>query len=450
MDEPDTAQSKLEYGFEASAIASSGKYSPFWLHVNTNGHISSQPFSGSIAAWVQKQPTRPAKWYDYDFAVDLAGRFDCKKQTGYFRRLYAHLRLYIFDITAGILPFTAGSAAPQLSTGGLLFSNNAQPLPRISIGINRYTAFPGLYGYLEIKGGITHGWFVDKNSLDPTTEVTNAFLHHKFAGARIGGKLPVNIAYEFHHAAQWGGKSAIYGDLGNSLKSFKNVFILNAGGNNLNDQLNAEGNHIGWQELAVNIKYKGWYADLYWQTIFEDKSAAFIGMGMNVADGLWGISIRQDHWKFINAITYEFLNTTSQSGPYHDKDGIIYGGRDTYFNNLIYRQGWTHFHRTIGSPFLSPQNNRVRTHFIGIKGDIYGYNYRLLSSYTRSWGTYAQPNKTDNTAIMLSVTKKIEKAWGMEFGLTMAADIGSQFGNSFAGMITIRKQDIIPVRLDKK
>lgn len=80
-------------------------------------------------------------------------------------------------------------------------------------------------------------------------------------------------------------------------------------------------------------------------------SAAFIGFGMNVADGLWGLNIQQTQWPFINEFTYEFLNTTSQSGPIHDKDGLVFAG-DSYYTNSAYPQGWTYFSNIIGNPYL--------------------------------------------------------------------------------------------------
>ena len=36
-----------------------------------------------------------------------------------------------------------------------------------------------------------------------------------------------------------------------------------------------------------------------------------------------------------------------------------------------------------------------------------------------------------------------EKAWGLDFGLRIAADMGTQYGNRFGTMITISKQGIL-------
>lgn len=442
MHQPDSARDSIMYKLEVSAVASSGFQAPFWLHARENGNISDAPFSGNISAGIYKRATRPNRWYDYDFGVVLTGRFDTKHSTGYFRELYAHTRLYIVDITAGIKPLQCGSQNPELSMGGLLLSGNAQPIPRLSIGFDEYIPFPGLFGYVEVKGGITHGWFVDDSRLDTSVATTGALLHYKFAGIRLGGSLPVNISYEFHHAAQWGGYSPKYGQMAHDWTAFKHIFLAKEGGINQSDQLNAEGNHIGFQELALTAQWPHWRITAYWQTLFEDMSADFIGCS-NQVDGLWGVSLRQDQWPFIHSVTYEFMNTTRQDGPWHDRDGQIYGGRSNYYNNSSYEQGWTHFGRTIGNPMLSPTNNRVRTHFIGVVGDIYGYQYRVIASYTRNWGTYRAPQMSHDTSIMLEVQKHVEQAWGLDFGVRLGADFGNQYGNSFGAMLTISKRGLI-------
>lgn len=441
MFRPDTARDSIEYVMEVSAVASSGHTAPSFIHANENGNISAAPFSGNLSAGVIKRATRPSRWFDYDFGVVLTGRFDTERATGYFRQLYAHTRLYIIDVTAGIKPFSVGAQNPSLTMGGLLFSNNAQPVPRISIGIDDYLPFPGLFGYMEIKGGLTHGWFVDANRLD-SSGTKGALLHYKFAGVRLGGRLPVNISYEIHHAAQWGGVSPDNGPFDSSWETYKHIFMASSGGSTLSDRMNAQGNHIGFQQLALTAKWTDWNITAYWQNLFEDKSADIIGRS-NQEDGMWGLTIHQTQWPFIHSVTYEFLNTTSQNGPWHDRDGLVFGGRSDYYNNSSYRQGWTHFGRTIGNSFMSPRNNRVRTHYAGVAGDIYGYRYRLMGAYTRNWGTPHRPDMSHNTALMLEVKKTVPQAWGLDFGLRLAADFGDQFGNQFGAMITICKQGLI-------
>ena len=447
MAQPDICRDSLFYVGELSSLSSSGTQAPSLFWHNSDGNISAMPHSGNISLGIIKPATRPNRWFDYDFGVVLAGRIDGTQQniaqpqingTGYFRELYAHVRLYIVDITAGIHPIYFGASDPKLSSGSLLFSNNAHPIPRISIGFERWTPFPGLFGYLEIKGGLTHGWLSDKSEV-----VSGTLLHHKFIGGRIGGKLPVNISYEFHHTAQWGGYSTDLGDLGNNFDAFVKTFMVRSGGNTYVEQINAQGNHIAFQQLALDVKGAGWKVSAYWQVINEDGPIRFIGCGMNNTDGLWGISAIQDKWPFIQGITYEFLNTTDQSGPYHDKDGCVYGGNDEYYRNGIYQQGWTYFDRIIGSPLLTTDNNRVMAHHVGIRGDIYGYQYRAIVTYADNYGRYLEPKRSNNTAVLLEIKKQVPQAWGLEFGICLGGDFGTQYGNTFGAMITIQKKGLI-------
>ncbi len=433
-----------------SAVASSGTYAPSWLHHNTHGDVSASPYSGNLTAGIYKEAQHNERWWDYDFGVQLTGRVEYeKKGTGYFNQLYAHARLYIFDITVGIKPMIYETQDTALTSGALVFSGNSQPLPHITIGIDKYVPVPGCYGYFELKGGLTHAWMPDN------VYIQHCLLHHKFIGLRFGGRLPVNFSYEFHHAAEWGGISPVYGPLGSSLRDFKHVFFAQGGGVMRNDLVNAQGNHVGSQQLMVTGKGQGWEVNVYWQNFFED-NFAFIGDGQNITDGLWGVSMKQTRWPFIEGVLYEFMNTTAQSGPWHDRDGLCYAGNDQYYRNGIYRNGWNYFGRSMGTPFITSPlfnegqstqtlNSRVRVHHVGVRGDIYGFKYRIKTSYVRNYGNDVASSKVlnTNTAVLLEVTKKVPQAWGMEFGLKLAGDFGSQFGNSFGAQISIVKRDIL-------
>lgn len=459
-DDVSAGMDTLRYGWDVSALASSGRFAPFWLQSNKNGDVSSSPYSGNLSLAIYKQDVHSERWWDYDFAVQLTGRvqsripgstFPIQQRviTEYANLAYAHVRLYIFDLTAGIKPMIYETQDTALSMGSLVFSGNSQPLPRISIGIDRYVAFPGCYGYFEVKGGLTHAWLADN------IYMRGSYIHHKFLALRVGGLLPVNISYELHHAAQWGGISPVYGDIGSDWPSFKNVFLARGGGVMRNDQLNAQGNHVGSQQLMLTGKGNGWEVSAYWQNFFEDNFAA-IGDGQNLADGLWGISLKQNNWPFIQGVTYEFLNTTDQSGPWHDRDGLCYAGNDSYYRNSIFVNGWNYFYRSLGTPFItsplynedgtiSTLNSRVRVHHLGVRGDIYGFNYRFLASYARNYGN-DNSNKnvlSNNTALLLEVKKHVEQAWGLDFGLRLAGDFGTQWGNQFGAQLTVSKRGII-------
>ena len=450
----------LRYSIGLKAVASGGRFAPFWLQSNTHGDVSSSPYSGNLTAGIYKEAVHPERWWDYEFAVRMTGRLQSpiagsafsiqqRMATAYFNLAYAHLRLYIFDITAGIKPMIYETQDTLLSAGSLVFSGNSQPLPRVTVGIDRYVSLPGCYGYAEIKGGLTHAWMVDN------IYMRGSYIHYKWLGLRLGGRLPINISYELHHAAQWGGINPVYGDIGSDWQSYKNVFLARSGGVMRNDQLNAQGNHLGSQQLMLTGKGEGWEVSAYWQNLFEDNFAA-IGDGQNLSDGLWGISLKLSRWPYIQGITYELLNTTDQSGPWHDRDGLCYAGNDSYYQNGIFLNGWNYWYRTIGTPFITSPlynadgtiytlNSRVRVHHAGIRGNIYGYRYLAKVSYARNYGNNNSRRQvlSDNTAVLLEVQKHVEQAWGLDFGIRLAGDFGTQWGNQLGAQITISKQGII-------
>lgn len=461
MDSADRALDTLLYHGSWSGVAATGSRAPFWFSANTSGAVSTRPLSTLLRGGISKPAVRPARWWDYSYGVDLVGGVEQMPQKrsgcivtpshpalyGRIVELYAHARLWCFDFTVGWKPLDAGNHDYELSSGGMIMSRNAPSIPRISIGIDRYTAFPFTYGYLEIKGNVTHGWFTDGIG------VKNTLLHYKHIGVRLGGKLPVNISYEFHHAAQWGGVSEVYGDLGSSLASWWNIFKAGAGGKMANDQMNAEGNHMGSQMVGLDVKFPDWKISAWWQNIFEDGPILPIWKTMNVYDGLWGISIRQQRWPFISGVVYELFHTTDQSGPAHDIDGIVFGGADSYYINGIYYQGWNHYMMTVGNPFItSPvyntgtslftENNRTTTHHVAIQGDIYGFRYRAHYSHSRNLGRYSAYRASENNGFLLEVHKVVPQAWGLDFGLSLGADFGTQFGNSFGAMVTVAKRGI--------
>lgn len=134
------ATDSLRYTAELQAVASSGQFAPTWLQSLEDGHVSASPYSGSLSVGIVKPATAPNRWYDYDFGVELAGRVQqpvtgspwAQLQnygTGYFRQLYAHVRLYLFDITAGIKPERYLTQDTLLSSGSLLFGQQSAPAP---------------------------------------------------------------------------------------------------------------------------------------------------------------------------------------------------------------------------------------------------------------------------------------------------------------------------------
>jgi hypothetical protein len=348
-----------------------------------------------------------------------------------------------------------GNQDSSLSSGGLLWSGNARPMPKVSIMVPKYTAVPFTRGYLEFKGGISHGWFGDNQF------VKDSWLHHKYFYLQLGGRLPVHIHYGFQHFAQWGGEStdSNIGKLPQSFSDFMRVFFADHGDENAinSERLNALGNHLGSRNFGIDIDFSRVKAGVYWQTIFEDSSGREF---KNIKDGLWGIYFHsKDKNRLINGAVYEFINTTDQSGPidsYSDNKEMWPVGNDDYFNNGIYPFGWTYHNMVIGTPLItSPAvlkvtnsgheyiwNNKVICHHIGLEGKHRDLHYKLFATYYLNYGTNSYPFESaiPQYSFLLQAQIVDKLPWGMSASLAIGVDHGELYGNNAGFRISLLKQ----------
>ncbi|MDD3322741.1 MAG: capsule assembly Wzi family protein [Paludibacter sp.] len=438
----------IKYNVCLMGLYSTGEYSPFWLQNRQFGEISSLPSSADVMLGLDKEFSQPKSLFDYGFKTNILLQNDNLKTTVYFHEIYAKVRLSVFDLVIGSREENLGNQDSTLSCGGLFFSHNARPMPKITLGIERFTPVPFTKGFLEVKGALVHGWFTDN------TYIQNMLLHHKYAYLRVGGKFPVHLQYGLDHVAQWGGYVPGLGQQPTSLKDYKVIFFAGHGGSNANisDQINALGNHIISQSTRLDVDISDYKISTYWQNLSEDGPIRIIYNSMNVSDGLWGISIKNKNFPYVKGFLYEYMNTTDQSGPYHDKDGIIYGGNDSYFNNGIYPTGWTYFTRTIGSPFFTSPiynknsevyllNNRVQVHHIGIEGEIEEFDYKFMTSYSKNYGSYSVPfaEMKPSTSLLLEINKRFPQFYNIEAGCSIGVDVGKMYGNSVGCLFSIKK-----------
>jgi hypothetical protein len=437
---------KYEVGF--TGVGSTGAYAPFWLQSANYGQISASPNSANINAGFSKDFNNRSAVFDYGFKTDVLLQSYDNKTKAYFHEAYLKARFSVLDLIVGAREEHLGTQDSSLSCGGFLFSKNARPMPKITLGIERFTPVPFTKGYLEVKGAVAHGWFTDNIA------VTNLLLHHKYMYFRVGGSLPFHFQYGVDHVAQWGGSAPGIGQQPTSLSDYLRIVMGSSGGSSAleTDQINALGNHIISQSMKIDYRITNFIISGYWQNISED-SPKFMTNTMNKPDGLWGVSIRNNAFPIIKGLVYEYLNSTDQSGPFHDEDGIVYGGADSYFQNGVYPNGWTYFSRTIGTPFISSplynkngqvyiMNNRVQVHHIGLEGDVQGYNYKALCSFSKNYGNYGAPypEMIRNTSLLLEVKKQFPKLSNIELGCSVGADIGKLYGNSVGCMVSVRKR----------
>jgi hypothetical protein len=444
---------------ESSAFVSGGKNAPFWMLSNQFGKYSNHGYNVNYSLGIQSG-FDSTKNIDFAYGFELMNRID----TGYHiypHELYLALKLWFFDIHVGWREEVFGNAYPGLTSGNMLWSGNARPMPKISIRVPEFTPVPFTQGYVEFKGNLAHGWF------EQDRYTTDLLLHHKSFIGRVGGKLPVNFHYGLHHFAQWGGHSQVtgYENMPSDFEAFIWVFKVSEGapGDSLGGEtINRYGNHIGSRNLGLDVKMPQWKTGIYWQTIFEDTSGK---AWRNIRDGLWGIYWEnQKENPLIKAVVVEYLNTTDQSGPSHDPIdslGIRGGGADNYFRHYIYQNGWSRYDMTLGTPMitseifdagtaLSTTNSRVKAYHLGINGNINLWHaYALKITYSENFGNYTWPYdhfhpttfEPSKKSLSCGLTYHVgfRKAKG-SLKFSAAADFGAMYGDNVGIQVGYRRE----------
>jgi hypothetical protein len=441
----------IKYDVSLTTITSTGKYSPFWFGARNYGLISTAPTNALASVKILKDFGESQHNVDYKFLINAVSHADNFKKEVLLHELYAGIKVWLFTFSGGFKEEILGNQDSTLSAGGFMYSQNAAPIPKVSLHIERFKPLPNAND-IEVKGGVSHGWFNDN------VYVQNMLFHHKYLYLRI--KYPEQrLWFEFglDHSVQWAGNFPDGSTTKANFSNFKKVFFGQGGGMESvqSEKINALGNHLVSQSLRVESYVGDFKVNAYWQNLSEDGPIILLWNTMNIRDGVWGLSVKNKDFPYLKGFLYEYISTTDQSGPYHDKDGVIYGGNDWYFHNGIYLTGWTYRGRTLGTPLItspiynenytggnfSVLNTRVTAHHLGFEGNIIGYDYKLLTTYTKNYGLYINrfPEMKPNTSLLLEINKKFQKLGGFEGKLSLGADFGTLFGNSIGGMVTIRK-----------
>lgn len=466
--QPDSTY-QFHYKVEAGGATGSGDNAPLWLTAINDGMSTIKKSSGYLRASMFRDNDYTTR-FSWNAGADLA------VATGYtstfiINQLYAGVRWGCLDLTLGSKNYHSQFVDKELSSGDLVFSGNARPVPQGRIGIDRYTYIPYTRHKLAIRGYLALGVFTDQDWQYTFTQGKSlrnkmALYNAKALYLRWGdtNRMPLTVEGGLEMATQWGGK--IYFpdgkviDPGHSFKDMlKAIFPSAASSSNpdlIADATNVAGNHLGEWSLAVGWtdKKRDFSARLYYQHYFEDHSMMFFDYLWR--DMLLGFEVQLPKNRFISKFLYEYLITKDQSGPVYNDTNANYpeqvSGRDDYYNNWLYG-AWQHWGQAIGNPLLrSPiynsngkisfLHNRIKAHHFGFRGTpLKDLDYNFKFSYVRSWGTYLYPTPnimhSYNAALQVNYHPAKLKGWAA--GIGIGIDRGALYGNNFGANIAISK-----------
>lgn len=461
----------LTYTLETGATFSQGNHTPFWLVANRYGLSSVERNNAYLSAGIFRQAEKNKK-LTYGFGLEMAG---VHRFTSHYvvQQAYADLRYHFLELSVGAKERGSELKNDELSTGGMILSANARPVPQFRLSIPEYIPVPGTRQWLHMRGHVAYGYFTDDRFKKEVAEGyskydRNTFYHSKAGFLKLEhADMPIAIEAGMEMVAQFGGRcyypDGTVLDTPNDVLDFIRILFPTSGGDkaSASDQINILGNHLGSYHLALAYRYRDWRFRAYYEHNFDD------GSGMSLVYGLWkdcitGLEITFPKNPYITSFVGEFLYTKHQSGSFHYFGETVPGvpgtftGADNYYNNGQFG-GWEHWGQGMGNPLLiSPiynenhdlsfQSNRVVAYHIGVKSNpTPELACRGLLTLARHWGTYSAPFREikNNKNVMLELTYSPLRLKGWHFSLAGAMDGGDLIGRSSGGMLTIRKEGLL-------
>lgn len=415
-----------------ASYTSSGKDLPFWLKSNQDGVFSSAyNLTQLLRTGFSRSFGNSVKGLDYTFGAEVVA--------GYGDKLYYQPNQYWIGVKYDWVTLKFGAEADPVRFGGLSStngnmdaSNNARPLPRISLATNDYVSFPFNRGFFSWKALYSEGMILDNSYIQ------NAHLHHKSFSGKVELPWKLDISFGLDHYVFWGGTSPSGGRLPGWKDYFRYILSLRAGSDfPPGDQSNAAGSQLFLYNLEVHKVFNEKQVTFYWNHPFQNRSGMKLA---NIADGLWGIhfSMGNDP-RMVSEFVYEWMNTLSQENI--ATSGQIYSG-ESYFNNSVYQSGFTHFAQMMGSPIFVPtlndsgasvgfEDTRMWMHHLGAKGFLgKSLRWKVLLTYSGNFGTGGYSLSTPVKEFSsLEELIYVPKNSPLEFNLAVANDLGQRFEN---------------------
>ena len=436
----------VSYTIHSSAGLSSDTKLPFWLAANQYGSVPESDFS-LLNTSIFKTYDAPDKNFDISYKASATG-FIAQENKLLLNELYLGIRFKNI-----VLDFGAKNDAVlwnnlSSSNGNIIKSINSRAMPGINIKTNNFITLPFAKSWLEFKGNFAHYLMNDTRFVDNTN------LHHKSLHFKTMLSSTFGIIAGLDHYVQWGGNSPLFGPQPNSFNDYIKIVFGAEGDDSAtqNDQFNALGNHVGSYLLQFN--YQGQKANyyFYYSHPFEDTSGREM---TNWQDGLYGFFIDFKKQKaFVSHLLTEFTYTKTMSNIPRSASGA-----DNYFNNSIYKSGWTYYGKTIGSAYFTPKqedengiisgvilgDNRFSAINIGANGFFKSVSYRLLLSHTTYHGWFGQ--EYDTNPFQFSGFLDIiipQSIFNLPFDISasVAFDSGTYRPKNFGAFLSITKTGI--------
>ena len=395
------AQEQLKINLESTVSLTSDDISPMWLSANEWGKYTNE---GGLNGMLYASGEYDLLNKDL-FSLNVGTGFvlNTDFNTSFLHEVYVNGHFWIVDYTIGKEANSWVAYNDGLSSGHFLMSQNARPIPKVTLGFEDYRKVGFLNNWLEVKGGITQGILNDDRG-DHSRSADNLLLHEKWVYGRLGN-TKVQPYVGFVHSALFGGTRPDGTKL--DIDFWPTFFAKGSAKLGGGEETNAAGAHMGLWDFGFYFGNDKYDLQFYYQKPFADGSGMKIWNRRN-KDYIIGLLVYPKEIKWLKGVSLEFIKTDVQSDygipdplypsesersgivwmehideyasteefmyanfPYYTGDvtgwtkddvqaflvkeynhGYEYGGRDDYMNNGTYFNGWTYHGASMGTPLF--------------------------------------------------------------------------------------------------
>ena len=482
-----SAEYRLPYEVSTTAGVSTGAFAPSYI-MNNNGGVITQGcvvqergriirpldlgkrFSYSfgadvLAGW--QSPARYRRWYQASGSEEEGDGYFAYPRRGVspvrLQQLYGSVKWRGVYLLAGMKEYDRSIFNQELVVGVITLSNNARPIPMVSVGFVDFQNIPFTRGWVQIQGEIAYGRFIDGDWLRNHYNyynhfiTTGAWFHYKRCYFRTNPGQPFSVTLGMQHAVQFGGNwrsytrgvfnPALSWDGKMNLRDFIDIFYQGKGGHDKfapGDDVNFVGNHLGSWDIRLRYRFgSGHELTAYLQKPWDDDSGVAWQTGF---DGVWGLEYKAPEPGWVDGAVLEYVDFTHQSGSIHwdpanSPDADIPGkatGADNYYNNFMYN-GWSNYGLSVGTPFykqpiynrdgiLEYKDNLTRGIHAGIKGTpVSSLDYRVLIGWRTAYGTPYRPRtwRKHCVSAMAEASYRLPRITGLSVNAKVGFDAGS-------------------------
>lgn len=478
---------ELPVNYEASLTAGtgSGDFAPYYISSLRHGRFTqADNVQAEVRLWHEMDYSRR---FSFGFGADVIGgyssavnyeRYDKETNGWYFHKerpaafriqqLYAELKYRAVFFNIGMKEHGSAILPQSLTSGDLIASGNARPIPEIRSGFIDFQDIPFTRQWLQISGEVAFGkmmdndWWRDHYNYYNGHIATDELYNYKRCYFRTKPTEPFSVTFGMQAAAVFGGTNRYYNrgvimwedKWPSGIKEFFKMILPSKDG----VEGFVSGNHLGTWDIKARYQLKsGHEISAYTSWLWEDGS----GIGkLNGWDGLWGIGYKAPSRSLVSGAVVEYLDFTNQSGPIHFSPDDFPGtnvpdhvsGADDYYNNAAHNS-FAYFGQSIGTPammapiynrdgYLGFIGNRLRGFHIGVEGSLSPtVDYRLKGGYRKAWGTGKMMLKTPihETAVMAEADwHPGRKLKGFSLNVQAELNRGTMPGNAFGVLVGLR------------